>query len=152
MGEIEKEDNEGALNNLFQFVQSWLPLAALVLFGFYLYYTLPNQGLNKSSQPDQFIQSSPATSAVPLQSDTTQNQIVAVLTKSIGLQRDGISSRYLDVGAAPQASDLGFSKGMVQLEFMQGATAILEGPVSTCLLYTSPSPRDRQKSRMPSSA
>ena len=26
------------------------------------------------------------------------------------------------------------------------------GPHSTCLLYTSPSPRDRQKSRMPSSA
>ena len=25
-------------------------------------------------------------------------------------------------------------------------------PVYTCLLYTSPSPRDRQKSRMPSSA
>ncbi len=135
LGEIEKEDNEGALNNLFQFVQSWLPLAALVLFGFYLYYTLPNQGLNESSQPDQFTQSSPATSAVPLQSDTTQNEIVAVLTKSIGLQRDGISSRYLDVGAALQASDLGFSKGMVQLEFMQGATAILEGPVSTRLVH-----------------
>ena len=26
------------------------------------------------------------------------------------------------------------------------------GKYSTCLLYTSPSPRDRQKSRMPSSA
>ena len=26
------------------------------------------------------------------------------------------------------------------------------GCISTCLLYTSPSPRDRQKSRMPSSA
>ena len=26
------------------------------------------------------------------------------------------------------------------------------GGFSTCLLYTSPSPRDRQKSRMPSSA
>ena len=25
-------------------------------------------------------------------------------------------------------------------------------PLTTCLLYTSPSPRDRQKSRMPSSA
>ena len=25
-------------------------------------------------------------------------------------------------------------------------------PAGTCLLYTSPSPRDRQKSRMPSSA
>ena len=28
----------------------------------------------------------------------------------------------------------------------------LDGPFKTCLLYTSPSPRDRQKSRMPSSA
>ena len=28
----------------------------------------------------------------------------------------------------------------------------IEGKLKTCLLYTSPSPRDRQKSRMPSSA
>ena len=28
----------------------------------------------------------------------------------------------------------------------------ISGKVSVCLLYTSPSPRDRQKSRMPSSA
>ena len=28
----------------------------------------------------------------------------------------------------------------------------LEGNLKSCLLYTSPSPRDRQKSRMPSSA
>ena len=31
-------------------------------------------------------------------------------------------------------------------------TGILKGPFTDCLLYTSPSPRDRQKSRMPSSA
>ena len=29
---------------------------------------------------------------------------------------------------------------------------IVEGEIDLCLLYTSPSPRDRQKSRMPSSA
>ena len=29
---------------------------------------------------------------------------------------------------------------------------VLRSPDSNCLLYTSPSPRDRQKSRMPSSA
>ena len=29
---------------------------------------------------------------------------------------------------------------------------VAEGNTSSCLLYTSPSPRDRQKSRMPSSA
>ena len=31
-------------------------------------------------------------------------------------------------------------------------TTALNGTTDTCLLYTSPSPRDRQKSRMPSSA
>ena len=29
---------------------------------------------------------------------------------------------------------------------------VIERPAKNCLLYTSPSPRDRQKSRMPSSA
>ena len=48
---------------------------------------------------------------------------------------------------------LGFS--LVFISF--GATASLIGNIllensNTCLLYTSPSPRDRQKSRMPSSA
>ena len=35
---------------------------------------------------------------------------------------------------------------------MHSATKYLAGHSDTCLLYTSPSPRDRQKSRMPSSA
>ena len=30
--------------------------------------------------------------------------------------------------------------------------ALVNAVISACLLYTSPSPRDRQKSRMPSSA
>ena len=37
----------------------------------------------------------------------------------------------------------------------EGDTVALDEPLvelETCLLYTSPSPRDRQKSRMPSSA
>ena len=33
-----------------------------------------------------------------------------------------------------------------------GETAVLYTLLGVCLLYTSPSPRDRQKSRMPSSA
>ena len=32
------------------------------------------------------------------------------------------------------------------------AAGFLTGPTRTCLLYTSPSPRDRSLSRMPSSA
>ena len=37
-------------------------------------------------------------------------------------------------------------------EAMQSGLAVLHMVFPTCLLYTSPSPRDRQKSRMPSSA
>ena len=33
-----------------------------------------------------------------------------------------------------------------------GVDPLEEGALKVCLLYTSPSPRDRQKSRMPSSA
>ena len=39
----------------------------------------------------------------------------------------------------------------VNIEFLQERTKKLTEDVD-CLLYTSPSPRDRQKSRMPSSA
>ena len=48
--------------------------------------------------------------------------------------------------------------GRLQIDLIltQGGTALLHpdmgGPLGTCLLYTSPSPRDRTRSRMPSSA
>ena len=46
-------------------------------------------------------------------------------------------------------------KQMTELDLNQKRVLIREDlnvPVKDCLLYTSPSPRDRQKSRMPSSA
>ena len=35
---------------------------------------------------------------------------------------------------------------------LPGIAPFLRGPYATCLLYTSPSPRDKRQSRMPSSA
>ena len=46
--------------------------------------------------------------------------------------------------------DLWFPPRKILLE--DGSRTLLPVLVMTCLLYTSPSPRDRQKSRMPSSA
>ena len=46
-------------------------------------------------------------------------------------------------------------KWMVQTANMESVPVFIQSQVlesMTCLLYTSPSPRDRQKSRMPSSA
>ena len=46
-----------------------------------------------------------------------------------------------------------FKVDPITIEIIQSSlTAITDEMFATCLLYTSPSPRDRQKSRMPSSA
>ena len=44
------------------------------------------------------------------------------------------------------------AKGGYILEDSNGTPDLILIGTGTCLLYTSPSPRDRQKSRMPSSA
>ena len=38
------------------------------------------------------------------------------------------------------------------MPIINGYLVVKDGKIIACLLYTSPSPRDRQKSRMPSSA
>ena len=53
----------------------------------------------------------------------------------------------LSVSITPTRSD---SKFLVQMHI--GCHGTTGNAANTCLLYTSPSPRDRQKSRMPSSA
>ena len=45
---------------------------------------------------------------------------------------------------------LGVKKSGLKIDKSQAVASI--GQIEFCLLYTSPSPRDRQKSRMPSSA
>ena len=64
-------------------------------------------------------------------------------------QHPGCATLYLDSSAASE--DL-FDTARRRLESAIGTLSVLDLLDETCLLYTSPSPRDRQKSRMPSSA
>ena len=66
----------------------------------------------------------------------------ATTTVTQGSQRAAIDWRSFNVGSSETVN------------FVQpnASSAILNRVVGNCLLYTSPSPRDRQKSRMPSSA
>ena len=48
--------------------------------------------------------------------------------------------------------ELGLSSDGTQAERLWKLCELLELPVPSCLLYTSPSPRDKRQSRMPSSA
>ena len=62
----------------------------------------------------------------------------------------GVSSDYIFRGYNQNGGHLAVSGGAEA----SGRVGVVEvfGGVWACLLYTSPSPRDRQKSRMPSSA
>ena len=65
-------------------------------------------------------------------------------------QRQGRDVRFVGTGQAGiLISGHGVALDAVRVDYAAGA---VEAAVLTCLLYTSPSPRDRQKSRMPSSA
>ena len=82
-------------------------------------------------------------------------QLTALDTHNVGRGRTNIKSALDKISARTLV--IGFSSDLlipvVEQQFIaehvpQGTYAEVE----TCLLYTSPSPRDRQKSRMPSSA
>ena len=82
--------------------------------------------------------------------------------RSMRSNRSGIVG--LITGAVSQSSELSEPHGLPDLFIVQGIQRVLAdeeitlmiadtgGLAKRCLLYTSPSPRDRQKSRMPSSA
>ena len=59
------------------------------------------------------------------------------MSKGVTPQSENYNTWYTDVVTKADLADYGPVKGTM---------------VVNCLLYTSPSPRDRQKSRMPSSA
>ena len=62
-----------------------------------------------------------------------------------------ILKRYPNLPERYQAQ-FRMSEALFELKKDNEGVALLQAMVNDCLLYTSPSPRDRQKSRMPSSA
>ena len=78
-------------------------------------------------------------------------------------KKDTLSDLALLTGATVINEDLGDDMDLIQPEYLGQAIKSVTTDTDTiiqvdtdnlkiCLLYTSPSPRDRQKSRMPSSA
>ena len=73
---------------------------------------------------------------------------------------ENVANGYIDI-TINCATGAGSCYGTLGIEYGNNSTATISGNqftddadhlYSSCLLYTSPSPRDRQKSRMPSSA
>ena len=68
---------------------------------------------------------------------------IATVSRVLSGKAKGRSQSVYDI--VQTARDLGYKINSNQY-------ANIDIPIDICLLYTSPSPRDRQKSRMPSSA
>ena len=62
----------------------------------------------------------------------------------------GVPGSLLTLGAQPGLADYGFNHRAGAA--FSSTDPSLQGGIYGCLLYTSPSPRDRTRSRMPSSA
>ena len=65
--------------------------------------------------------------------DHGKTTLTAAITNVLAKKGQAEVQNYADIDGAPEERERGIT-------------------INTCLLYTSPSPRDRQKSRMPSSA
>ena len=74
-----------------------------------------------------------------------KTEVAKVLASSLGRQLIRLQC-YEGLDIASAVYEWNYQAQMIQIRLAEA------GGNSTCLLYTSPSPRDRQKSRMPSSA
>ena len=86
----------------------------------------------------------------------TSNAVVDTLTGKIGVGVDSPDANLHVVGNSYVSTNLELGgtliMGTVNVESQHSLEAVTATGNTTCLLYTSPSPRDQRGSRMPSSA
>ena len=116
---------------LVQFVSPWLPLAALVLFGIYIYF---GYQAHDPLVPEKKIVGAEISPVVPGYG-LRNVETVAVLTRGVGLSWDRSANFRPSVGASLPASSLKIAQGIAQVELVDGATLILEGPVEYELIH-----------------
>ena len=75
-------------------------------------------------------------------------------TWSMEIEDFGLGDVYVDFACSERSSEWGIGVGSGILVVTDSAGAMVSEGVcqNSCLLYTSPSPRDKRQSRMPSSA
>ena len=107
----------------------------------------------KDNSPRAAIFTSPS---IPIQeiSNLSHRDLAVGLIKC-GTKQTAIISAYMDIKDKPITDQLQaaikYCKSLLTAD-TNSHSKIWGNETNTCLLYTSPSPRDRQKSRMPSSA
>ncbi len=131
--EIEESLSDRRDSRMIGFLPVLLPLAALVVFGFYLFQSFKG-GDDTREEPyvDSLADSSTAYEQ-PMQS-IEPDQVIAVFTKSVGVQWAQGATARPEFGNGLHPGMLRLAAGAAQLEFLQGATVIIEGPAEAELI------------------
>ena len=82
--------------------------------------------------------------------DHGKTTLTAAITKVLAETGGATAMDYAQIDKAPEEKERGITISTAHVEYQTEKRHYAH--VDCCLLYTSPSPRDRQKSRMPSSA
>ena len=132
---VDNEEELSLKGKIVMFCQTWLPYAALLIFGCYLYFSLPLDIFQSNEESAIFENDFENEKESSLNYQGLPKPTVAVLTKSVDLIWDNKPNNFSANNSAFSLGFFSFSSGMAQLEFMQGTTTILEGPVETELIH-----------------
>ena len=122
-------------NQIIDFVQPLLPFAALFLLGAYIFQTYQP---SPDFQPSQLstLESQEKTSGMPPGYEDAEADAVAVLTQAVGLRWANTANSHPEIGSSITPGDWQVLHGFAQVEFMQGATVIFEGPFDARFVHS----------------
>ena len=105
----DKEEAED-LPKIVYFLQPWMAVAALVVFGMYLFFTLPDQTTLSSDKSEQIVKGTPAFTETEKDNNQLSKPVVAVLTKSVGLSWNSGSFKNPENGTGLHSGDFRLPK------------------------------------------
>ena len=104
-----------------------LAIVSAIVFG--IFFNQEIQNFSFSTDAPKMVNSNGDDPAAPIKRAQVIVDTVAVLTKSVGVRWEDSSQFRADLGDTLEPSTLKLANGLVQVEFLQGATVVLEGPV-----------------------
>ena len=107
-------------------------------------FGVANVAIHTNGQSDSY-----GSTAVSTQKDWFDQQTYEVTTASVGGEETTVTAKCNAIADKPGTSEYTASRGG---RFDEVHVVVIDAKGTVCLLYTSPSPRDRTRSRMPSSA
>jgi hypothetical protein len=125
--ETSEEEGLSVGEKIVRFIRPVALIAALLVAGFYLPRAFVESGKDVD---DVFVGADGSKDAGP---DDKPEQVivdsVAVLTKTVGVEWSDEGSIKPELGNTLEPCTLKLESGLAQIEFLQGSTVVLEGPV-----------------------